>query len=86
MGDAWEPAKSRYCHPNDTGLPSMPVALIVGDKSHTDLHGTLALTGQHEITQSSGDQWGIYPIFPHKKVSRTVDTYIWRSEIHGKWY
>jgi len=44
-GDAWEPAKSRYCHPNDTGLPSMPVALIVfGDKSHTDLHGTLALT------------------------------------------
>jgi hypothetical protein len=44
-GDAWEPAKSRYCHPNDTGLPSMPVALIVfGDKLHTDLHGTLALT------------------------------------------
>ena len=28
-GDAWEPAKNRYCHPNDTGLPSMPVALIV---------------------------------------------------------
>ena len=45
MGDAWEPAKNRYCHPNDTGLPSMPVALIVfGDKSHTDLHGTLALS------------------------------------------
>ena len=44
-GDAWEPAKSRYCHPNDTGLPSMPVALIVfGDKSHTDLHGCLLYT------------------------------------------
>ena len=44
-GDAWEPAKSRYCEPDDTGLQSMPVALIVfGDKSHTDLHGTLALT------------------------------------------
>ena len=44
-GDAWEPARSRYCQPDDTGLPSMPVALVViGDKSHTDLHGTLALT------------------------------------------
>ena len=44
-GDAWEPARSRYCQPDDTRKPPMPVALIVlGDKSHTDLHGSLALT------------------------------------------
>ncbi len=44
-GDAWEPARSRYCQPDDNGKPPMPVALIVfGDKSHTDLHGSLALT------------------------------------------
>ena len=42
-GDAWLPARNRFC-PRING-PSMPVALIVfGDKSHTDLHGTLALT------------------------------------------
>jgi hypothetical protein len=40
-GDAWIPARDRYCKtPND-----MPVALIVFfDKSHTDLHGALSLT------------------------------------------
>jgi hypothetical protein len=42
-GDAWLPARDRYCaNPN---RPTMPVGLIVfGDKSHTNLHGTLALT------------------------------------------
>ncbi len=42
-GDAWFPARDRYCaNPN---RPTMPVGLIVyGDKSHTNLHGTLALT------------------------------------------
>jgi hypothetical protein len=42
-GDAWLPARDRYCtNPN---CPTMPVDLIVfGDKSHTNLHGTLALT------------------------------------------
>ncbi len=42
-GDAWLPARDRYCtNPN---CPTMPVGLIVcGDKSHTNLHGTLALT------------------------------------------
>ncbi len=41
--DAWLPARDRYCtNPN---CPTMPVGLIVfGDKSHTNLHGTLALT------------------------------------------
>jgi hypothetical protein len=40
-GDAWLPARDRYCQ-NKTG---MPVGLIVfGDKSHTDLHGALSLT------------------------------------------
>jgi hypothetical protein len=42
-GDAWIPARDRYCS-NPQG-PTMPVGLIVlGDKSHTDLHGTLSLT------------------------------------------
>ncbi len=42
-GDAWLPARDRYCtNPN---CPTMPVGLIVfGDKFHTNLHGTLALT------------------------------------------
>ncbi len=42
-GDAWIPASYRYCS-NPQG-PTMPVGLIVfGDKSHTNLHGTLSLT------------------------------------------
>jgi hypothetical protein len=42
-GDAWLPARNRYFAV--TKQPTMPVALIVfGDKSHTDLHGTLSLT------------------------------------------
>jgi hypothetical protein len=42
-GDAWLPARYRFCaSPNH---PTMPVGLIVfGDKPHTILHGTLALT------------------------------------------
>ncbi len=42
-GDAWLPARDRYSsNPNH---PTMPVGLIVfGDKSHTNLHGTSALT------------------------------------------
>jgi hypothetical protein len=41
--DAWIPARDRYCS-NPQG-PTMPVGLIVfGDKSHTNLHGTLSLT------------------------------------------
>jgi hypothetical protein len=40
-GDAWLPARDRYCR-NKT---DMPAGLIVfGDKSHTDLHGALSLT------------------------------------------
>ncbi len=40
-GDAWRPARDRYCQ-NKT---DMPVGLIVfGDKSHTDLHEALSLT------------------------------------------
>jgi hypothetical protein len=42
-GDAWLPARDRFCA-NPHG-PTMPVGLIVyGDKSHTNLGGTLALT------------------------------------------
>jgi hypothetical protein len=40
-GDAWLPARNRYCQ-NKT---DRPVGLIVfGDKSHTDLHRALSLT------------------------------------------
>ncbi len=40
-GDAWLPARDRYCQ-NKT---DMPVGLIVfGDNFHTDLHGALSLT------------------------------------------
>jgi hypothetical protein len=43
-GDAWIPARNRYCQ-NDQGIKTMPVTLIVfGNKSHTDLHDALALT------------------------------------------
>ncbi len=42
-GDAWLPARDRFC--TNPHCPTMPVGLIVfGDKSHTNLHGTLALT------------------------------------------
>jgi hypothetical protein len=42
-GDAWIPARDRYCS-NHQG-PTMPVgSIVLGDKSHTDLHGTLSLT------------------------------------------
>jgi hypothetical protein len=42
-GDAWMPAKERYCGGQNGNI--MPVGLIVfGDKSHTDLHGTLSLS------------------------------------------
>jgi hypothetical protein len=41
-GDAWLPARNKLC--KVTKQPTIPVALIVfGDKSHTDLHGTLTL-------------------------------------------
>jgi hypothetical protein len=40
-GDAWLPAKDRFCQ-NKT---DMPVGMnVFGDKSHTDLHGELSLT------------------------------------------
>jgi hypothetical protein len=43
-GDAWLSARNRHCKTTDV-LESMPIALIVfGDKSHTDLHGSLSLT------------------------------------------
>ena len=42
-GDAWIPARDRFC--SNTGEKELPVALIIfGDKLHTDLHDTLALT------------------------------------------
>jgi hypothetical protein len=43
-GNAWLPARDKVCNLNDY-RDNIPVGLIVfGDKSHTDLHGALALT------------------------------------------
>jgi hypothetical protein len=44
-GDEWIPARDRYCRPHDNFTNDMPVGIVIfGDKSHTDLHGALALT------------------------------------------
>ena len=44
-GDEWIKAKNRYCTNTDEIDNDMPIALIVfGDKTHTDLHGTLSVT------------------------------------------
>jgi len=44
-GDEWIPAHNHYCQSDDNLPNGMPVALVIfGDKSHTDLHGALALT------------------------------------------
>ena len=41
-GDAWEPAQKYYC---GNSKEFMPISLIVfGDKTHTDLHGSLSIT------------------------------------------
>lgn len=41
-GDEWIPARDKYCCSNSD---DMPVSIVIfGDKSHTDLHGALALT------------------------------------------
>ena len=41
-GDAWEPALRHYC---GSAGKYMPLSLVVfGDKTHTDLHGSLSLT------------------------------------------
>jgi hypothetical protein len=43
-GEAWLPARNKYCGGKE-GKTNMPVALIVfGDKSHTDLHEALSLS------------------------------------------
>jgi hypothetical protein len=43
-GDAWMPARNRFCQQMDK-TNVMPVGLILfGDKSHTDLHGALLVT------------------------------------------
>jgi len=43
--DQWITANNRYCTNTDEMDNEIPIALIVfGDKSHTDLHGTLSVT------------------------------------------
>jgi hypothetical protein len=44
-GDDWLPARDRFCIRNDDTRNDKLVGLIIfGDKSHTNLHGSLALT------------------------------------------
>jgi hypothetical protein len=44
-GDQWLKAKNTYCSNRDKMDHEMPIALIIfGDKSHTDLHGSLSVT------------------------------------------
>ena len=44
-GNQWLPARDRYCSNNNEMANEMPIALIIfGDKSHTNLHGSLSLT------------------------------------------
>ena len=41
-GDAWEPTRKHFCGDEHA---HMPISLLVfGDKRHTDLHGSLAVT------------------------------------------
>ena len=44
-GNQWLPARGRYCFNNNEMVNEISIALIIfGDKSHTDLHGSLSLT------------------------------------------
>jgi hypothetical protein len=44
-GDDWLPVRDRFCTRNDDTHNDMAIGLIIfGDKSHTNLHGSLALT------------------------------------------
>jgi hypothetical protein len=92
-GDAWLPARDRFCaNPHH---PTMPVGLIVfGDKSHTNLHGTLALTPiiftslssirHHVTTLDFGDQLATYQICHMEKVGQTVEKPVisYKTSIH----
>jgi hypothetical protein len=91
-GDAWIPARDRYCS-NPQG-PTMPVGLIVfGDKSHTNLHGTLSLTPpsylplhclikQQELTPVFGGRLGTYQICPMEKGQPTVKVQVIRYKMN----
>ena len=41
-GEAWQPAKERFCGRDGKYMPFG--IIIFGDKSHTDLHGSLSVT------------------------------------------
>jgi len=41
-GDAWEPARDKFCGRDGKYMPFGMI--IFGDKSHTDLHGSLSVT------------------------------------------
>ncbi len=86
-GDAWPPARDRYCQ-NKT---DMPVGLIVfGDKSHTDLHGALSLTPIiftvtlfNRATQNDSKFWRPIGYIPDLGYGRGTPTRL-RQEIKSK--
>jgi hypothetical protein len=92
-GDACLPTRDRFCaNPN---RPTMPVGLIFfGDKSHTNLHGTLALTPiiftLTLFNQTSRNNTNIgyrlptYQICHMEKVGQTVEKLVisYKTSIH----
>ena len=91
-GDAWEGARDHYCgvYPHN-----MPIALIIfGDKSHFDLHGTLATTPVCftlscfcEKARNSVDFWrpmGYLPNLSYGKVSKPDDDHIRRNNVQDE--
>ncbi len=91
-GDAGIPARDRYCS-NPQG-PTMPVGLIAfGDKSHTNLHGTLSLTPliftltlfNQTARNNTGFWWPIGYIIPNLLFGKgTADRWRTRDKIQDK--
>ena len=73
-GNQWFPARDQCCSNNGKTINEMPIAMIIfGDKSHTDLHGSLSLTPTtftlslfnrlaRSTPQTSGGLWPTFPI------------------------
>ncbi len=70
-GDAWEPARKRFC--GDNNPMNMPIALVIfGDKSHLDLHGSLStipiiftLTCFNQESRNKEEFWRSLAFFPN---------------------
>jgi hypothetical protein len=88
-GDAWRPARNRYCQ----NTMDMSVALVVFlDKTHTDLHGALSLTPviftltlfnrASRMNPNFGGHWDTFLIYPMEKADQVhidISNIIWRQ-------